>query len=258
VICSVLTAGLLLFPDQTPAQTLTDGPQAPCAGAITYPAYPALSQPLDTQVWSVNELAGWTPPSCMHWETKPYDFILASAGQFRDKGPIAKIIERIVGFSKLPNIQYWSVSKGEWRQLFVSGATLGNADTDDTKDDVSTDKIRTGSELLYYQDENTILGPVIFKMTIREWTLDRFVFTSTNVTPFSAMFLDAVKPGGFDQYYVIERNGKETWRYYSVARSDISFNLLAPSKASSINRAAAYFRHVAGLPYESDTPPARE
>ena len=258
VSCSVVTAGLLLAPAQSPAQSRAHGPQVPCAGAAIHPTYPEPGQKLDTRVWRADELRGWTPPPCMNWETKPYDFILASAGRFKDKGPIARIIQRVVGFSKLPEIQYWSASKEEWRQLFVTGGTLQSADLEDGRDDVSTDKIRTGSELLYFQDENTILGPVIFKMTIQEWTLDRFVFTSTNVTPFSAMFVDAVKPGGFDQYYLIERDGKETWRYYSVARSSISFNLLAPSKASSVNRAAAYFRHVAGLPYKSQTPPARE
>ena len=58
--------------------------------------------------------------------------------------------------------------------------------------------------------------------------------------------------------YFLDREGDGVWRYYSIMRMGKNANgLIARNEASAINRAVAFFRHMAGIPTAQEPPAAR-
>jgi hypothetical protein len=58
--------------------------------------------------------------------------------------------------------------------------------------------------------------------------------------------------------YFLDRESPDVWRYYSIARTGKnSSRLTVGHDASSINRAVAYFRRLAGIPTDQEPPAAR-
>ena len=71
-------------------------------------------------------------------------------------------------------------------------------------------------------------------------------------------FVPLFSPGEVQSVYFLDREPDNVWRYYSVARTDKKANsLTAGHEASSINRAVAYYRHLAGIPTGQEPPAAR-
>jgi hypothetical protein len=53
----------------------------------------------------------------------------------------------------------------------------------------------------------------------------------------------------------LDRESQDIWRYYSIMRTSRNASrLTAGSEASSINRAAAFFRYLAGIPTDKEPP----
>ena len=221
---------------------------------MVYPAYPKVNQPLKVKLWKKEQIPSWVPPTCLGWKKKNLDFLMASAGRFVDQNNIRFIVERVISFSNLTNITYWSVSNGQWRILFDDAGALSNSNLKSRRRDFNVTHVLPGSKFYYVQDENTLLDPVAFRMTIHDYSPDRLVFSSVNVSPFRVAFFEAVKAGGFEQYYIIQREFGNTWLYYSIIRSKMNYTFLAPTRLSSISRGVAYFRYVAGRPYKNNIP----
>jgi hypothetical protein len=58
--------------------------------------------------------------------------------------------------------------------------------------------------------------------------------------------------------YFLERREPGVWNFYSLTRTRMASSLLPTgSEASYINRAVAFFRHVAGIPTDQEPPGAR-
>ena len=239
------------------AQSLVQEPRVPCTGKVI-PAYPSTDQTFATRIWTRDQIPSWVPPACMDWNTLTFDFMLAISGRFTNVDNVADFARRVVSFSTLTKMRYWSVSNDEWRPLFDDAGTLSNIGLESRRNDFTSIDVQSGAQFYYFQDESSPLGPVIFLMTIIERSPKRLIFTSINISPFQVPFFDAVKAGGFDQYYIIQKELGQTWTYYSLVRTKMSHAFLAPSTSSSLNRAFAYFRHIAGFNYESRFPFAKK
>jgi hypothetical protein len=58
--------------------------------------------------------------------------------------------------------------------------------------------------------------------------------------------------------YFLDRESDGVWRYYSIARTGRNASRLAAGHAaSSINRAVAFYRALAGIPTDQEPPAAR-
>jgi hypothetical protein len=58
--------------------------------------------------------------------------------------------------------------------------------------------------------------------------------------------------------YFLDRESSDIWRYYSIARTGKNANGLATGHdASTVNRAVAFFRYLAGIPTDQEPPAAR-
>ena len=64
--------------------------------------------------------------------------------------------------------------------------------------------------------------------------------------------------GEMQSVHFVERESPEIWRYYAIARTGKNASsLTAGHEASSVNRAVAFFRHLAGIPTDKEPPPMR-
>jgi hypothetical protein len=58
--------------------------------------------------------------------------------------------------------------------------------------------------------------------------------------------------------YFMERESPGVWRYYSIVRTGKNANSLTIGhEASSINRAVAFYRYLAGIATDKEPPAAR-
>ena len=64
-------------------------------------------------------------------------------------------------------------------------------------------------------------------------------------------------PGEVQTITFLDRDSKDVWRYYAVARTSKAATLLPGSDASLINRAVAMFRYLAAIPADREPPAAR-
>jgi len=255
-LLQVLLVAVLLFAASAKANELSAGPVPPCASAPS-PDYADVDQPLNVVVWEKDDLPnGWQPPTCSQWTNGPAKILLAAAGRFRATGGAEEIIRRLAAISSLTGVKYWSDSRAGWFPLFEDAAALSAPDKAARRTDFSTDELQPGKSLYFWQDEDHVMKGVIFQLTIRARGNDRLEFETVNASGMGVAFIDVVDPGNLQQLYVIEREAGDVWRYYSIARLRDAGPLLGASKASFKNRAAAYFRHIAGIPTDRDPPPS--
>jgi hypothetical protein len=58
--------------------------------------------------------------------------------------------------------------------------------------------------------------------------------------------------------YFLDRESDDVWRYYSIVRTGKNANgLIAGNEASSVNRAVAFYRYLAGIPTDQEPPAER-
>jgi len=242
---SPVTAVLLL--------TLVAGPPAP--------DYPPLGEPPAIRVWRDGEIDGWRPAVCAGFGSLDVNSVVATAGRFRIAGGIEALADRVARISALTNIRYFSVRREEWQPLFVQAYALEDVPTDSPtkarRADFTTDDVVTGRALRYWQEENSLLSGVVYRATVRERTADRLVYAIVNESPMKAMFLRAIEAGEFRQLYFLEREAGDVWRYYSLVEARTRMGPFTLSNRSYINRAAAYYRHIAGIPTDREPPAAR-
>ena len=71
------------------------------------------------------------------------------------------------------------------------------------------------------------------------------------------MFLTLFNPGEMQSVYFLDRESDDVWRYYSLVRTGRNASRLATGhESSSINRAVAFYRFLAGIPADQEPPAA--
>jgi hypothetical protein len=87
---------------------------------------------------------------------------------------------------------------------------------------------------------------------------DRLVFDIENVSVMRYLFVTLFHPGEMQSIYFLDRESEGVWRCYSMVRTGRNASRLATGhEASSINRAVAFFRYLAGIPTAQEPPAAR-
>ena len=94
-------------------------------------------------------------------------------------------------------------------------------------------------------------------MTVRERTAERLVVSTENVTPIRVGILTAFEPGAMQSVIFLDRRGPGLWGYYQTIRAAEGASVIAlGSDASYVNRLAALYRYVAGIPTDQEPPAA--
>ena len=233
----------------------TMGPIVPCGGGM--PAYPELGAPPQFEIWYGDDLRDWLAPPCTEWSAIDFNVLIATAGRFRHDGDVTTILDRLGAVSDLNSVHYWSHTRKIWRPLIMDANALNTANPDDIRGNFSEAELVPGHDVYMWQHENTPAREVVYRLQVLERTPDRAVLALENTDPLKYLFLTVFESGEYQFLYFFERESGNVWRYYSLIRIGAGFNpLVRDGGPSYINRAAAMFRHFAGLPTVQEPPAA--
>jgi Family of unknown function (DUF6675) len=250
---------LLLFIVMLLAPDFSDGASAkltpPCEGPPVPPYAPA-GQPPATDVWSAGELtrSGWQAAPCLNWGTSPTKLAAALAGEFRFAGSLDELAGRLARIASLKSVRYWSVSHKAWQPLVSDSGTLDGPDGK-ARPDPAAAELTPGSSFYYFEVSH---GRTVYRMTVQERTAERLVVSTVNVTPIRVAVLTAFEPGALQSVIFLDKRGPGLWGYYQTIRAAEGSSVIAlGSDASYVNRLAALYRHMAGIPTDQEPPAAR-
>ena len=72
------------------------------------------------------------------------------------------------------------------------------------------------------------------------------------------LLLTLFHPAEVQSIYFLDRESDGVWRYYALSRTGRNASRLAAGhEASSVNRAVAFYRYLAGIPTDQEPPAAR-
>jgi hypothetical protein len=231
-------------------------PMPPC-GSEPVPAFPLVGQAPNTGVWSDTDvrLSGWQPPDCLRWASGRTRLVAALAGQFPFAGSIDDLAARLGRVSALGSLRYWSVSHGAWREL-ASEAGVLDGPAGNTRPDISASELVPGRSFFYY--ENNSGRRIVHRLTVLEHTADRIALSTENVTPIRVGILTVFEPGSMQSTIFVVRRAPGHWGYFQAIRvTEAASSIASRSPASYVNRLAALYRYVAGIPTDQDPPAAR-
>ena len=124
------------------------------------------------------------------------------------------------------------------------------------REDFTPEQIKEG-KVLYFEQADNLSGKAIYRMHIAEASADRLVFDVENVSTMRYFFITLFHPGEMQTIYFLDRESENVWRYYSIVRTGKNANRLTGNESSAVNRAAAFYRSLAGIPTDQEPPAAR-
>lgn len=244
------------------AWAVAEGPRPPCAGAAPLPAYAEPGAPPAVRVWNGAELdaAGWTPPACTGWPPAPAPRTLAAlAGRFRRAGGVEALLARFAAVSALTTVRYWSVADGRWARLFDDASALRGPDAALRRPDFATAELTPGAELFLALDDSRSTGMVVHRLRVLEASPGRLAVSLENVGAVRYLLLPLAGPGDLRSAFFLDRGrgALEAWSCYALTAIGAGASgLLAGHASSVVNRAAALYRHLAGVPTDQEPPAA--
>lgn len=254
---TVAAAILTIVSVGQPLVAADDGPRLPC-GVAPVPAYAEPGTAPTVRAWTGETARAWRPPTCTGWTAGDADMLVALAGSFRFEGEIDGLLARVGAISAQKGIRYWSTTEKRWQALVTDAVALSGPDVASRRPDFTPAELTTGRNVHFAQSDNRSAGRTVYRERVLVAGPDQFVVTSENVTPVKKMMVTLFEPGGVRTFYQIVRRGPGVWNFYSLTRTRMASSLLPTGgEASYINRAAAFFRHVAGIPTDQEPPAAR-
>jgi hypothetical protein len=232
-------------------------PQPPC-GTEPVPPYPSLDDSPTVKFWSGSDLGrDWKPPACTGWAEPGFSTLITTAARFRYTGGVEGLLSRIGAISDLAGMRYWSVTHKQWQTLIVSAHALTGPQPSRRRQNFTLDEMK-GGKVLYLEQTDNLSGASTYRMHIAEVSADRLVFDIENVGAIRYLFLTLFDPGEMQWIYFLDRESEDVWRYYGIVRTGRNASRLATEhESSSINRAVAFYRTLAGIPTDQEPPAAR-
>ena len=247
---ALLLALLLLLPGAAAAKV---GAGAPCPDPLAPPFAPVGASP-NLFVWRQLGPGGSTAPVlCQAWGAWRATRSAALAGRFRDSASASDLLARLGAISALAGLKYWSITDHRWATLITDAGALEGLRRKLRRADFTAGELRAGEDLYFAQQDNRSSSEVIYRMRVRESSEDRLVVSVENATPVRRFLLTLFDPGDLQAIYILRRFSPQVWGCYVL--SGVREGLLTGGNTGSqVNRAAAIYRHIAGIPGDQDPP----
>jgi hypothetical protein len=207
--------------------------------------------------WSPSDFGrDWTPPGCIGWTEPGFTTLVTTAARFRYVSGAEGLLRRIGAISQLAGIRYWSATRKRWRTLVVDAYALTSLEGG-RREDFTPDEMKEGN-VLYFEQFDNLSGKAVYRMRIVHASVDRIVIDVENVSTMRYFLVPIVHPGEMQSICFLDRESDDVWRYYNIVRTGKSANrLIARNDSSAVNRAAAFYRHLVGIPTDQEPPEAR-
>ena len=167
-----LQAGAMSYADS--------GPSPPCAGE-PIPSYPDPDHSPALRAWERGDMGrDWVPPVCTGWTTTGFTTLVVTVGRFRYSSGMDGLLRRIGAISEYSGILYWSTTRKRWNALILSAHALTGPDGKVPRTDFLPDEMSEG-KVLYYQQEDNLLGNAIYRLEVKSVSPDRLVFETENI-----------------------------------------------------------------------------
>jgi hypothetical protein len=233
------------------AQT-AEGPHPPC-GSTPQPLYAPPDATPAIRTW---QAPGWTASTCTGWSSTHPTLLVALAGSFRHEGGAADLLAAFGRISRLRGIRYWSVGDRGWRTLVTGAAALDGPGTRRRRADFAPAEMARGADLYFAQEDSRSSGEVVYRMRVLANEPYRVTVTIENVTSVRFLLVPLFAPGDLRCTSYLERLSPGVWGYY-VLWGIRTGAQTSGHEASSVNRALAFYRHIAGIPTDQEPPAAR-
>lgn len=228
-----------------------DGPIAPCvAGAADMrPAY----GPVD----GAPNLAWWRDivipeGGCLGEIRGHMELVVALAGRFHDPRTLEDMARRMGAISQTVGLRYWSVTDADWRTLLSEAFALSAPDVAQRRADFSAAELLSGRSLYTAQRDTRSTDLNVYQLRARRVDPHRLVLESRNRTPIRFLVFELFEPGTLQVIHILDRLGPNLWAYYTL--SAVRRGTLESDPRSMINRSAAYYRFLRGVPADRDPP----
>jgi len=233
------------------------GPRPPC-GEYPVPPYPNLDYAPTVKFWSESDFGrDWRPPACTGWSATGFATLVTTAARFRYSFGLDGLLRHVGAISQLSGVRYWSTTHQQWQTLIVDAYASTLSQPSQHRQDFTPDEMTEGRDL-YFQQIDNLSGKALYRMHIVTTLADRLVFEVENVTVMRYFFVTLFHPAELQSIYFLDRESDDVWRYYSISRSGRNASrLVAGHESSSINRAVAFYRSLAGIPTDQEPPAAR-
>jgi hypothetical protein len=186
-----------------------------------------------------------------------FSTLVTTAARFRHSSGAEGLLGHIGAVSDLAGMRYWSTTHKQWQTLIVSAHALAGSGATQLRPDFAPDEMQEG-KVLYLEQADNLSGTAIYRMRMAELSADRLVFDVENVSVMRYFFVTLFHPGEMQSIYFLDRESDNVWRYYSMVRTGRNASRMATGHAaSSINRAVAFYRFLAGIPTDQEPPAAR-
>jgi len=249
---AVTTAALVLV---LPASAAAGGPVAPCSRAARQeiPSYGPLDGPPVVTVWRDVTLDG--DRGCPDGLRGRMALVVALAGRFRAPGTLEDMAQRAGAISQTAGLRYWSVTDGAWRTLLSEAFALEGPDLERRRADFSAAELLSGRVLYTAQRDTRSTDLNLYRLVGRRVDARRLVVESKNLSPIRFLIFELFAPGALQAAHRLEQLAPGVWGYYGVTA--VRGGALDNETKSFVNRAAAYYRYLAGVPAEREPPLAR-
>jgi hypothetical protein len=248
---------LVLVPSIVGAQSAFEGfdLKPPCEGTSP-PNYGAPGGKPAIAVWSEGDLsrAAWQAAPCLNWAGGKVRMATALGATIAAPS-LDELLGRFGALSQYKSIRFWSTMYDHWEE-FVGGAGITDGpDARYSYPDLKAADFTAGRSFFYYETGRT--GRTIHKLTVRQRTADRVEVATENISPIRYAGFTIFEPRGLQTVTFIERRAPDQWAYFQTIGIGDSSNFLATQSSSPyVNRLAAVYRYMAGMPTDRDPPMA--
>ena len=250
---ALLALLVLVWPADAHLET---GPVVPCGSDVRAP-YPAFAASPNARNWHAGEIAtNWAPAACLGWAAQRFTVLTALASRFRFDGGVDDLLGRFGAQSAWRGLKYWSVTDGRWDTLITDAAAVDSANHQKRRTDFTLPELKSGADLFFSQKDNRSSDSIIYRMRVMAVEPNRLVVTIENVSAVSLFIFTLFDPGDLESTYIFERFGPTAWGYYSLSGVREGVALIGNQDASYLNRAAAIYRHLVGIPGDKEPPMA--
>lgn len=166
------------------------------------------------------------------------------------------LARRFGAVSATRGLPYWSVTDDGWRPLINTATALQGGPDGPPRADFRAAEVRSGRTLYFSQDDTRSTGTNIYAMTARGTAVDRLVMEVVNVSAIKLMFVTLFAPRSLINVHIFERLEDGAWGYRGLTGVRDGL-MIGGYEKSFVNRAAAVYRFLAGLPADRDPPLAQ-